>query len=103
MREHSDACLNSTQTDNLRINTLIEDFERAFNLSETLGPDVIDGCSVLLRHQEEVVRRLSGDYRCSFAKHETQQRGWKKCVDEAVEQREFRLQLLPIVSNSIKE
>ncbi len=80
-----------------RINTLADDFERAYNLSETLGPDTITGCSVLLRHQKEVVERLAGDGdKCSFAEYEGNTRSWKKCLSDAVETREFRLSLLSI-------
>ncbi len=120
MAELSDRCLDETQKKNLvsscekvmicywiihylivlffqRINTLADDFERAYNLSETLGPDTITGCSVLLRHQKEVVERLAGDGdKCSFAEYEGNTRRWKKCLSDAVETREFRLSLLSI-------
>ncbi len=81
-----------------RLNTLADDFEKAYNLSESLGPDTISRCSILQRHQREVVERIAGDGdKCTFVQLEGNKRHWSKCVDEAVEQREFRLNLLDAV------
>lgn len=87
-------CLDERQEANLRINRLITDFDRAYNLTDSLGEAVVTECAAFLRHEGEVVERLTDANKCSYLQYRANKVAVNECAEKSLEQRSLRLQLI---------
>ncbi len=63
MEERGPICFNEREIGNIRINILVKEFRKFFNLTEHLGREVIDDCPTMVQGEEDIMEVLAGSNR----------------------------------------
>ena len=98
-QDHLPECLSPRRTETVIHNFLVGEFRKAFNLTETLGEEVISGCPTLVRNEGKVLRVFAGSDRCTFRQVLGARIGLSECLQDARDEKDFRLRLLKLAPN----
>jgi len=96
---NSDRCFDQERIKRVRTKFLLDEFRKAFNVTDQLGMEVINECAFFRANEAGMVELLTGTDVCDFVTYERNYRAWDQCTDEAVAQRQFRLALLGLAPN----